>query len=158
MSHSSTSDTGSQLLWDPSLLISHVTVYPRYQAAGIDSPGLAGSPAIAIHVVKLLRDAGLDAQPNPTFNPYRRPIIRPKDGWKGIKIGHKDPEKNVVCKCEKVTEAEIVDAIRRPLRCISTQAVRKRTRAGMGHCQGSACLLLCTCTTFVQQSCCQSPF
>jgi glycerol-3-phosphate dehydrogenase len=106
------------------------------QAAGIDSPGLAGSPAIAIEVVRLLKKAGLATPPNPTFNPYRRPIIRPKHGWKGIKIGHEDPEKNVVCKCEKVTEAEIVDAIRRPLQCISTQAIRKRTRAGMGHCQG----------------------
>lgn len=47
--------------------------------------------------------------------------------------------KNVVCKCEKVTEAEIIDAIHRPLRCDSTQAVRKRTRAGMGHCQGQFC-------------------
>mmetsp|Transcript_1675 Transcript_1675/g.4301 ORF Transcript_1675/g.4301 Transcript_1675/m.4301 type:complete len:94 (-) Transcript_1675:524-805(-) len=73
---------------------------------------------------------------NPTFNPYRPPIIRPKNGWKGIKIGHEDPQKNVVCKCERVTEAEIVDALNRPLLCRSTQAVRKRTRAGMGHCQG----------------------
>lgn len=57
----------------------------------------------------------------------------------GIKIGHEDPTCNVVCKCEKVTEAEIVDAIHRPLPCLSTQAVRKRTRAGMGHCQGEFC-------------------
>ena len=55
-------------------------------AAGIDSPGLAGSPAIALAVVDLLREAGLDLTPDPTFNPNRRPIVVPKDGWKGIKV------------------------------------------------------------------------
>ena len=44
-----------------------------------------------------------------------------------------------MCKCEKVTEAEVKDAISRSLPCYSTQAVRKRTRAGMGHCQGKFC-------------------
>ena len=106
------------------------------QAAAIDSPGLAGSPAIALEVVKLLSECGLETEANNAFNPYRKPIIVPKNGWKGIKIDHADPEKNVVCKCEKVTEAEIKDAINRSLECSSTQAVRKRTRAGMGHCQG----------------------
>ena len=48
----------------------------------------------------------------------------------------KDPKKNVICKCERVTEAEIIEACRRSLPVDSTQAMRKRTRAGMGHCQG----------------------
>jgi hypothetical protein len=47
------------------------------------------------------------------------------------------PEANVVCKCEKVTEAEIVDSMRRSLPIDSTQGMRKRTRAGMGGCQGN---------------------
>lgn len=109
------------------------------QAAAIDSPGLAGSPAIALEIVKLLQEAGLEVTANNAFNPYRKPIIVPKNGWKGIKIDAADPEKNVVCKCEKVTEAEIKDAINRSLECSSTQALRKRTRAGMGHCQGKFC-------------------
>ncbi len=46
-----------------------------------------------------------------------------------------DPRVNVVCKCEKVTEAEVVEALHRSLPVDSTQAIRKRTRAGMGHCQ-----------------------
>ena len=66
--------------------------------------------------------------------------MRPKEGWKGIQAGPKgkvkDPQKNVVCKCERVTEAEIIEACRRSLPVDSTQAMRKRTRAGMGHCQG----------------------
>lgn len=108
-------------------------------AAGIDSPGLAGSPAISREVARLLGEAGLELVANPEFNPYRRPIIRPKQGWRGLSLKNPDPKKKVVCKCELVTEQEIVDAIHRPTPCVSTQAVRKRTRAGMGHCQGTYC-------------------
>lgn len=113
-------------------------------AAGIDSPGLAGSPAIALEVVRLLKGEGLETPVNRAFNPYRRPIIVPKhtknNGWtNGLRLKSDDPTKRVVCKCEMVTEAEVVDAIHRPLLCESTQAVRKRTRAGMGHCQGTYC-------------------
>lgn len=115
-------------------------IHPSFiHATGIDSPGLAGSPAVAVHVVKLLAEAGLDLAPNPSFNPRRRPIIRPKNKWKGIKQKDPDPARNVVCICEKVTEAEIVDAVHRSLEVKSTQAIRKRTRAGMGHCQGKRC-------------------
>jgi len=118
-------------------------------AAGIDSPGLAGSPAIALDVVKLLQGAGLALEKDPSFNPIRAPIIVPKDGWKGIKAGPvgkvTDPKQNIVCKCEKVTEAEIVTALHRSLPVDSTQAIRKRTRAGMGHCQGEAENYNCEC-------------
>lgn len=55
--------------------------------AGIDSPGLAGSPAIALEVVRLLRNAGFETPENPDFNPNRAPIITPKDGMKGLKFG-----------------------------------------------------------------------
>lgn len=129
-------------------------------AAGIDSPGLAGSPAIALEVIRLLKSAGLDMPKNPTFNPNRAPIITPKVGMRGLKMGalgkndshgasdandQKRMESNVVCKCEKVTEAEIVRAVRRSLPIDSTQAIRKRTRAGMGHCQGDAENYNCEC-------------
>lgn len=120
-------------------IIESSSVFGFILAAGIDSPGLAGSPAIAKDVVRILRSLGLKTEEDLEFNPYRRPIIVPKKGWSNIKIDHEDPAKNVVCKCEKVTEAEIVDAINRSLLCDSTQAVRKRTRAGMGHCQGEFC-------------------
>jgi len=122
-------------------------------AAGIDSPGLAGSPAIALEVLKLLKEAaGVEEfAKNHTFNPNRAPIITPKKGMRGLKMGPvgkndssgsdtpediKKMESNVICKCEKVTEAEVVRAVRRSLPIDSSQAIRKRTRAGMGHCQG----------------------
>jgi len=118
-------------------------------AAGIDSPGLAGSPAIALEVVSLLQKAGLQCSPDPNFNPNRAPIITPKDGWKGIKAGpvgkYTDPKENIVCKCEKVTEAEVVEALHRGLPIDSTQAIRKRTRAGMGHCQAASENYDCEC-------------
>jgi L-2-hydroxyglutarate oxidase LhgO len=113
-----------------------------FHAAGIDSPGLAGCPAIAMHLVQLLREAGLPLKSNPSFRPDRAPIIRPKSGWRNLKLSAEDkssgdPVSQVVCKCEKVTEAEVVEALRRSLPIDSTQAIRKRTRAGMGHCQGN---------------------
>jgi glycerol-3-phosphate dehydrogenase len=117
--------------------------------AGIDSPGLAGSPAIALEVVRLLEESGCILEKNLTFNPRRAPIITPKDGIRGLKIGpvgkndsdgtdEEQMAKNVICKCEKVTELEVVRALRRSLPIDSTQAIRKRTRAGMGNCQGDS--------------------
>jgi glycerol-3-phosphate dehydrogenase len=94
-------------------------------AAGIDSPGLAGSPAIALEIVRLLEQQGLKLIKNAKFNPIRAPIVVPKDGWKGIKAGPvgkvTDPKQNIVCKCEKVTEAEVVTALHRSLPIDSTQ-------------------------------------
>jgi glycerol-3-phosphate dehydrogenase len=85
-------------------------------------------------VVELLCASGLTLTPNKTFNPKRAPIIIPKDGWKGIRVGPvgkvTDPRQNVVCKCERVTEYEVVTALHRSLPIDSTQSMRKRTRAG----------------------------
>ena len=129
-------------------------------AAGIDSPGIAGSPAIALEVVELLKQAGLSLEADPAFNPTRAPVIVPKqgdEGMGGVPLVYTPddktsvnalgvaPEQNVVCKCEKVTEAEIIDACRRSLPVDSTQAIRKRTRAGMGGCQGKPWNYGCEC-------------
>ena len=116
--------------------------------AGIDSPGLAGSPAIAMEVAEMLKQAGLEMKADPDFQKERAPIITPKDGMRGLKMGpvgknddgntEKAMAQNVICKCEKVTELEVVRALRRSLPIDSSQGIRKRTRAGMGHCQGDA--------------------
>ena len=132
-------------------IIEPSTTYGQFiHVAGIDSPGLAGSPAIAKEVIKLLEEAGMSVKPNPYFDPNRAPIITPKDGMRGLKMGpvgkndsdgvdEKVMSSNVICKCEKVTELEVVRALGRGLPIDSTQAIRKRTRAGMGHCQGDPC-------------------
>ena len=104
--------------------------------AGIDSPGLAGSPAIAVEVVEMLQRAGQSLRMNPNFVADRAPIITPKDGLKGLKmgpIGKNDSDgldeaamaRNVICKCERVTELEVVRAMRRSLPIDSSQGVRK---------------------------------
>jgi glycerol-3-phosphate dehydrogenase len=123
--------------------------------AGIDSPGIAGSPAIALKAVELLKQAGFAPPADPTFNPLRAPIIVPKAGDEGLVYTPDDktqvnaagvtPEANVVCKCEKVTEAEVIEACRRSLPIDSTQAIRKRTRAGMGGCQAKPWNYGCEC-------------
>ena len=118
-----------------------------FNAASIDSPGIAASPAIAADVARMLREDGGPSsrlsQPDPLFNPNRAPIIQPKDGFRGLKMSkfkdrwkNKDPKKNVVCKCERVTESEIVEALNRSLPLDGgTQLMRRRTRCGMGNCQ-----------------------
>jgi glycerol-3-phosphate dehydrogenase len=107
--------------------------------AGIDSPGLTSSPAIAEMVVGILENCGLKLMKKNNYNPYRKSIIVKKDNdFKGT-IDNDDPKKNIICRCEKVTESEILDAIHRNIPINSIDAIKKRTRAGMGLCQGSFC-------------------
>ncbi|GBG55806.1 FAD/NAD(P)-binding oxidoreductase [Sporomusaceae bacterium FL31] len=106
---------------------------------GIDSPGLTSSPAIAVKVVELLKNIGLVLTPNPTFEPYRAPIIvKKKDDFSGD-VEAADPDQHLICRCEKVTEAEIIDSLHRGIPVRSVDAVGRRTRAGYGSCQGTFC-------------------
>ena len=106
---------------------------------GIDSPGLTSSPAIALQVLAILETAGLTLQPNPAFKPYRKPIIRKKDvAFKGD-INAAEAKRHIICRCEQVTEAEIIDCLHRDIPVKSVAAVSRRTRAGMGSCQGAFC-------------------
>ncbi len=107
--------------------------------AGIDSPGLTSSPAIAEMVAGILEAAGAELIKKEDFQPYRKGIIIKKDESFDGEIDHKDPKKNIICRCERVTEAEIVDAIHRGIPVTSIDAVKRRTRAGMGTCQGNFC-------------------
>ncbi|MEW9124039.1 MAG: NAD(P)/FAD-dependent oxidoreductase [Thermotaleaceae bacterium] len=107
--------------------------------AGIESPGLTASPAIALLVVDILKKAGLSFTENSKFNPYRKPIIQKKRADFSGKVDALNPEENIICRCEQVTEAEIVDAIRREIPIKSMDAIKRRVRSGMGLCQGSFC-------------------
>ncbi len=107
--------------------------------AGIDSPGLTSAPAIAEMVVDILKNSGLNLTEKNNFKPYRKRIIVKKDNNFHGKVDHEDPEKNIICRCEKVTESEIIDAIHRNIPINSIDAIKRRTRAGMGPCQGSFC-------------------
>lgn len=107
--------------------------------AGIESPGLTSSPAIAEKVAGILENAGLELVKKESFNPYRKPVIVRKDENFQGKIDDEDPSKNIICRCEQVTEAEIVDCIHRGIPLTSVDAVKRRVRAGMGTCQGNFC-------------------
>ncbi len=107
--------------------------------AGIDSPGLTAAPAIAEKVVNILENSGLKLEKNQDFNPKREPIIKIKDENFDGKIDAKDPEKNIICRCETVTEAEILDALNRDITIKTADAIKRRTRAGMGNCQANFC-------------------
>lgn len=106
---------------------------------GIDSPGLTSSPAIALEVIDVLKNEGVEFVAKENFNPYRKGIIIKKDeNFKGS-IDATDPKEKFICRCERVTEAEIVDAMNRGIEVKSLDAIKRRTRAGMGTCQGFFC-------------------
>ena len=106
---------------------------------GIDSPGLTSSPAIALKVVGILLTRGLILKEKKNFNPYRKSILIKKDsGFKGI-IDSLDPSTNIICRCEKITEIEIINALNRGIKIKSIDGIKRRTRAGMGYCQGKFC-------------------
>ncbi len=106
---------------------------------GIDSPGLTSSPAIALKVVGILKDAGMKLEEKSEFIAYRKPIIKVKDkDFKGD-INAADPEEHIICRCEQVTEAEIIDALHRGIPIQSIDGIKRRTRASMGKCQGGFC-------------------
>lgn len=108
---------------------------------GIDSPGLTASPAIGLKVVNILKTAGLELARNATFKPDRKPIIKIKDEKFVGNINGTTPEERMICRCEQVTEAEIIDALHRGIPIQSIDAIKRRTRAGMGRCQGGFCRL-----------------
>lgn len=111
--------------------------------AGIQSPGLTSSPAIAKMVVKLLEKEGCPLVEDPQFNPYRKPIIQKKELLPLKEIQHlidipSNPKK-IICRCEQVTEETILDAMNRGIPVTTIDGIKRRTRAGMGWCQGTFC-------------------
>lgn len=113
-----------------------------FQAAGIQSPGVASAPAIAERMEHVLRDAGVVLHERDDWDPIRRapddfdraPLARKEE------LIESDPAwGQIVCRCETVPEAEIVAAIRRQPGAISVEGVKRRCRAGMGRCQGGFC-------------------
>jgi len=120
-------------------IIEESTIERFINVAGIESPGLTSSPAIAKYVVEMVEKIEGKLAKKKNFDPTRKAIIVKKDeDFDGI-IGHDNPDKNIICRCESVTEAEIVDAVHRGISIDSLDAVKRRTRAGMGPCQGHFC-------------------
>lgn len=109
--------------------------------AGIESPGLTSAPAIGKMVAEILRDK-MDLQTDPDFVGTRKGILDPETlsmEERNALIKEKPAYGNIICRCEMVTEGEILDAIHRPLGAKSLDGVKRRTRAGMGRCQSGFC-------------------
>lgn len=110
-------------------------------AGGTESPAFTASPAIAEYVAGLCIER-LKPEKDENFDPYRKgkKVFRDMTDDEKRQAIAEDPDyAKIVCRCEMVTEAEIRDAIRRPLGARSIAAVKLRTRAGMGRCQGGFC-------------------
>lgn len=110
--------------------------------AGIESPGLTSCPAIGEMVAEIIRDK-MGLQEKDDFIPTRKGILNPSELSKEertVLIKEKPAYGNIICRCEMVTEGEIIDAITRPLGARSIDGIKRRTRAGMGRCQAGFCL------------------
>ncbi len=110
--------------------------------AGIESPGLTSAPAIAKYVVETLVGGMLTLEKNEAFDGTRTP----DDFFKHLsmeeknEIIKKDPSYGrIICRCEQVTEGEILRAIRQNPPAKDIDGVKRRTRSGMGRCQGGFC-------------------
>lgn len=110
--------------------------------AGIESPGLSSAPAIAEYVENLLLDAGMKAERKSDYNPFRRSAhyFKSLSMEEKNEIIKKDPRYGkIVCRCEGITEGEIVEALTNNPGATDIDGVKRRTRSGMGRCQGGFC-------------------
>ena len=109
--------------------------------AGIESPGLTSAPAIGKMVADMLKDK-MNLEENGDFVAVRKGILNPetlsKEERKQLIIENPSYG-NIICRCEMISEGEIIDAIRRPLGAKSLDGVKRRTRVGMGRCQAGFC-------------------
>ena len=109
--------------------------------AGIESPGLSSAPAIGVYVKDIVLGI-LDLEEKCDFIAVRKGILNPnqldKEDRKEL-IQRNPAYGNIVCRCEMITEGEVLDSIHRPLGAKSLDGVKRRTRAGMGRCQAGFC-------------------
>jgi glycerol-3-phosphate dehydrogenase len=116
-------------------------------AAGIQSPGLTAAPAIGEDAARFALEilgaaAGRMPEPNPGFNPLRRPIPRTAamdDAGRRALIAENPDYGIILCRCEEVSRGEILDSLRRPVPCDTLDGVKRRVRPGSGRCQGGFC-------------------
>lgn len=109
--------------------------------AAIESPGLSSAPAIGVMVADIVSKI-LNLEENPAFDGTRKGILDPKTlplEERSALIRENPAYGTVVCRCETITEGEIIDAIHRVPGARSLDGVKRRTRAGMGRCQGGFC-------------------
>ena len=109
--------------------------------AGMKSPGLSSAPAIALDVVEILKNAGCELTKKDNFIAKREQIhFMELSGKEKAELIKKNSEYGrIICRCESITEGEIVDAIKRSFGVLSVDGIKRRCRPGMGRCQGGFC-------------------
>lgn len=110
--------------------------------AGIESPGLSSAPAIAEYAASMLADTGFELNEREDFIPTRRPMhffgaLTAEE--KNELIKERPEYAHIICRCEGISEGEILDAIRTNPKPTDLDGVKRRTRATMGRCQGGFC-------------------
>ena len=109
--------------------------------AGMQSPGLSSACAIAPDILKMLENSGLTLE-------AKEDIVDERHIDRFKHLSHEDREKlveknpafgKIICRCETITEGEIINAVHRPIPATSIDAVKRRCNAGMGRCQGGFC-------------------
>ena len=118
-------------------------INPQFiHASGIESPGLTSAPAIAEYLVSFILAANENVSRNEAFVGIREDVFRFRhatDEEKAAAIAKNPAYGRIICRCETITEGEIVDAINAPAGARDVDGVKRRTRAGMGRCQGGFC-------------------
>ncbi len=119
------------------------TVQGVVHIAAIDSPGLSSCVAIAKYAVEILEKIGVELVPNPDFNGLREDthsFKKMSDEQKDEYIKRNPAYGRIICRCEQISEGEIRDALRRNPKAADIDGVKRRTRSGMGRCQGGFCM------------------
>lgn len=134
---------GGETEWrEDDFIIGEVWDAPGFiDVAGIESPGLSCAPATGRYVADMVRKL-LNPPVKINFRAERKGIVNMAQASREEQqeLIKKNPAYgNVICRCEMITEGEIVDAIRRPLGAVTTDGIKRRTRAGMGRCQSGFC-------------------
>ena len=127
-------DTGDFIITSP--------IQGFVNAAGIESPGLSASPAIAEYILDMLKGMGLECAENTSFDPIRKSMHYFKNASieeKNEIIKRDKSFGRVICRCETVTEGEILEAVRTNPKPRDLDGIKRRTRAQMGRCQGGFC-------------------
>ena len=109
--------------------------------AGIKSPGLSSAPAIGLYALRLLEKAGLTLDAKAEFVDERHHTrFKELDAQAKNELIQRDPRfGRVICRCETITEGEIVEALHSPIPALTVNGVKRRCNAGMGRCQGGFC-------------------
>lgn len=112
-----------------------------YNIAGIKSPGLSSAPSLALEAVQWLRSKGEQLKEKDNFIDERKRIrFKELSGEEKQELIRKEPAYGrVICRCETITEGEILNALRTPIPAVSIDGVKRRCNAGMGRCQGGFC-------------------